>query len=209
MTVKYGTPLRAFALLRAIVDDERFVRLGAPAKVAILVAVIRYADHNGRWFAKQATLGDGVGRSGRRVREALAACVRAGLLVVAESRRPDGTRGANEYVLAADLVEHADETIRMWTSKRTHPSPGASTDESVRLTSPDETVRAVTALNGSLNELSDLTPEETVELERLFEGYGESVVDFADEATKSKKLRKVTALAAEQWLLDRRAGTAA
>lgn len=146
-----ATPMRTFALLRAIVGDARFVELGSPAQSALLVAVIRHADRDGRWFAKQATLGDGVGRSGRRLRDAIAACVRAGLVVVTESRRPDGTRGPNDYALASDLIAQADETVRMWTSNRTKPSPGTSEDETVRLTGEDETVRAGTALNGFSN----------------------------------------------------------
>jgi hypothetical protein len=148
---KPATPFRTLALLRAIVTHPRFRNLGAPAQSTLLVGIIQHGDHDGRLFAKQKTLGETVGRTGRRVGEALRACVTAGLLRATPHRRPDGTRGANDYALAEAIIQRADEIVLLWTNNRTKPSLSTSEDENVLLTSEDENVLAERFSNGSLN----------------------------------------------------------
>ncbi|MCW2976392.1 MAG: hypothetical protein JWM06_1673 [Actinomycetia bacterium] len=171
--------MRTYALLRSIVEDEHFTDLGAPAQAAVLVAVIRYADHDGRWFIKQSTLSNALGRSERRVRDALTAC--RSVVTIDARRRPDGTQGANDYSLNAEVMTQADEYVRLWTSSRTKASPGSdenvrptSPDENVRPTSPDENVRAGTASNDFSNgcEQPPVELEEPNVVRRLLEESG-------------------------------------
>lgn len=162
---KRASPMRTYALLRAIVEDDRFSKLGSSAQAALLASVIKYADHDGWWFAKQVTIGRVVGRSDRRVRDALVAC--GELLRIKGSRRPDGTQGANEYQLSKAVREQADEYVLLWNSKTktsggdaSETSGGTSPDGSDRLPSPDGNVRPRTALDRTLNGLAKEQPSE-------------------------------------------------
>jgi hypothetical protein len=151
-----ASPSQTLAQLRATVEHPAFRELGAPAQAALLVSVVQFADRDGRWNAKTATVGRLIGRSDRRVRAALATC--GALLSIEGRRRPDGTQTANEYALHPELVEQADETVRLWAGRRTEPSGGASPDEIVRPTSPDEIVRPRTSLNEKKNVLRCCAP---------------------------------------------------
>jgi hypothetical protein len=135
--------LRAFALTKAIVHDERFKNLPARAQVALLTGVIEYADRSGHWFVKAETLAQRLGRSERRVRSALLECSASSVLRLTRRRRDDGTLSVYDYRLAEEIIAAADELERLWTtSHQTKSSGGRSpADESARSTSADEIVR--------------------------------------------------------------------
>jgi hypothetical protein len=142
---QHATPFRSHALVRAVIADARFAKLRAPAQAAILVAVIQHADHNGRWYVKAETLAKALGRSERRVRDAISECMDAGVLLGTRRRRPDGTLSVYDYELDDVIVRRADENVRLWT-KSSGGRPGTSAGASA-----DGTVRARTVLNGSMN----------------------------------------------------------
>lgn len=144
---QHATPSRSMALVRAIVDDSRFATLGAKAQAALLVAVIRYADHNGRWYVKAETLAVALGRSERRVRDAVSEWIDVGLVLASRRRRPDGTLSVYDFELDDVITQQADETVRLWTKT----SAGASADKTVRSPSADETVRAERSFNDQSN----------------------------------------------------------
>lgn len=206
MSWQHATPMRSFAIMKALVNDERFVKLSAKAQAALLVAVIHHADHNGWWRLKAKTLANEVGRSDRRVRDAINECVAVGLIVAARQRRPDGTLGVYDFELDDVITHQADENVRLWT----RPSSGTSADKSVRSASADESVRARTALNGSMNgSAGDGTADAVAGdhaqwwLDNIGIEFAHDARAFAEEAASAIRLSSVEAETIRLALLQR------
>jgi hypothetical protein len=153
-----GTPLRAFALCRAIVEDEHFPDLTAAAQRALLVVVIRHADHDGWFEIKYATLADELGCDVRNAGVAMRKAVPL-FLEQTHQRRADGKRRACAFRLVDRITKQADEIVLLWTSRETKTSSRPGSDEIVLRPGSDEIVRARTALERSLNGLGSDEPD--------------------------------------------------
>jgi hypothetical protein len=114
----------AFALLNAIVDDDRFRELGTSTQAVVLVAAIKHANRDGVFFAKHGTIGNPLELSadtvGRRVRSA----VKVGLLSRTRRRREDGRLGVYVYAFAPEVLARRDEILRAWQDHATETSGG-------------------------------------------------------------------------------------
>ena len=153
-----GTPLRGFALCRAIVEDEHFPKMTAAAQRALLIVTIRHADHNGRFEIKYSTLADELGCDVRNAGVAMRKAVPL-FLEQTHQRRAEGSRRACAFRLVERVTKRADEIVLLWTSKETKTSSRPGTDENVLLPGSDEIVRAGTALERSLNGLGSDEPD--------------------------------------------------
>lgn len=153
-----GTPLRGFALCRAIVEDEHFPRLTAAVQRALLIVTIRHADHHGWFEIKYATLADELGCDVRNAGVAMRGAVPL-FLEQTHQRRADGSRRACAFRLVNRVTTRADEIVLLWTSKGTESSSRPGSDEIVLPPGSDEIVRARTALERSLNGLGSDEPD--------------------------------------------------
>lgn len=153
-----GTPLRGFALCRAIVEDEHFPQMAAAAQRALLVVAIRHADHDGWFEIKYSTLAAELGCDVRNAGVAMRKAVPL-FLEQTHQRRADGSRRACAFRLVDRVTNQADEIVRQWVSKETKTSVRPGADEIVLLPCSDEIVRAGTALQRSSNGLGSDEPD--------------------------------------------------
>lgn len=144
-----ATPMRSFALVRAIVLDPAYARLPAQSQSVVLTAVASFADHDGWFEVKYETLAKVVGRSSRNVGAAMRRA--RPLIEITPQRRADGHQRANAFRLAPGVVRRADEIVLLWTRGRTKSSFRVGSDEIVTLLGSDEIVLPGTVLNGSMN----------------------------------------------------------
>lgn len=108
-------PSARYELLRRVQADARFRQLPARSKAALSVAIVKYADGDGRFWPKVRTWADDVGVSVSTVSRAIRDAEAVGLLRRQPYLRPDGTQGSTTYNLTRSVTTDrpcSDHTTR-------------------------------------------------------------------------------------------------
>lgn len=149
-----GDLFQAFAFCRAIIEHPEYPMMPAKTQSALLTAVIRHADREGRFELKYETLGAELGRAGRNAGEAMRLAAPT-FVEIRHRRRADGKQRPSAFRLSTGIRKRADEIVLRWRSGRTKPSSGVGDDEIVIPPGDDEIVTAGTVFERSLNGFGD------------------------------------------------------
>lgn len=147
-----GRRAHTLKILRAIVDDPRFVEASSGSQTTLLVAIIMWSDATGCWFTSKEKWGKAVGLGPRQVQRAISRLEATGLFTVTAYLRPPGTaapgrQGSNNYALDP-MLTRAGETAASPLAKGDKWDTPRREDTEVTAPSEGECVLPERPLNG-------------------------------------------------------------